>query len=214
MTPMEISDATVLDLLRKRGPLSVSELVEAQDVTATAVRQRLNRLMGQGLIARVTTRHGRGRPIHRYSLTEKARKQAGNNFGDLAQVLWDEIRAVKDPEVRRGLLERLAVRLSEMYGGQVRGTGKARLDSLQQLFAERRVPVEVSEVAGLPQLTVLDCPYPELAEKDRGICAMEKMLFAELLDSPVKLTECRLDGHACCQFQTSSGPDIVTGLPS
>jgi predicted ArsR family transcriptional regulator len=214
MTPMEISDATVLDLLRKQGPLSVSELVEAQDVTATAVRQRLNRLMGQGLIARVTTRHGRGRPIHRYSLTEKARKQAGNNFGDLAQVLWEEIRAVKDPEVRRGLLERLASRLADTYADQVRGTGKARLDSMQELFAERRVPIEVREVGGLPQLKVLDCPYPELAEKDRGICAVEKMLFSELLDSPLKLTECRLDGHACCQFQTSAQPDIVTGLPS
>ncbi len=214
MTPMEISDASVLDLLRKRGPLSVAELVQAQDVTATAVRQRLNRLMGQGLIARVTTRHGRGRPIHRYSLTEKARKQAGNNFGDLAQVLWEEIRAVKDPEVRRGLLERLAARLADSYAGQVHGTGQARLDSMRELFAERRVPLEVHIEGGLPQLKVLDCPYPELAEKDRGICAMEKMLFAELLDSPLKLTECRLDGHACCQFQTTSVPDIVTGLPS
>ena len=48
-----------------------------------------------------------------------------------------------------------------------------------------------------------ECPYPELAEKDRGICAVEKMLFAKLLEEPVRLSQCRLDGHSCCQFETN-----------
>ena len=41
------SDAQLLDLLRIAGPLSVSELAHAMEVTATAVRQRLPRLLGQ-----------------------------------------------------------------------------------------------------------------------------------------------------------------------
>jgi len=214
-TPLETSDASFLDLMRKQGPMSVSELGEANSVTATAVRQRLNRLMAQGLIARVTNRNARGRPSHRYSLTDKARRQAGNNFGDLATALWEEIRAVKDPDVRRGLLERLAQRMAQTYGEEFRGTSPlARMEELRDMFAERRVPIEVGESEGRAQLTVLDCPYPELAEKDRGICAMEKMLFAELVDSSLKLTACRLDGHACCQFQTGTSADIVTGSPS
>ena len=49
MSPLpETTDVTVLDLLRKSGGMRVSELSQAMSVTATAVRQRLTRLMAQG----------------------------------------------------------------------------------------------------------------------------------------------------------------------
>jgi predicted ArsR family transcriptional regulator len=203
-TVTETSDATLLDLLRREGPMSVSQVAHATSVTATAVRQRLTRLMGQGLVDREVERMGRGRPSHRYSVSEKARRQAGSNYGDLAILLWDQIRSVKDPEVRRGLFQRIASAMAGLYRGQIRGATMAgRMESLRDLFAERSVPLQVDDNGKLPVLTVVDCPYPELAEKDRGICAVEKMLFAELLDAPVRLSKCRLEGHACCQFETN-----------
>lgn len=203
-TPTETSDGQVLELLRQRGAMSVTEVAEASEVTATAVRQRLNRLMAQGLIAREVTREGRGRPSHRYSLTEKARRQVGTNFTDLAVVLWNEIRAIKDPAIQRGLLERLARSLAGMYANKMAGsTPEARMESLKDLFAERRIPINVNPAGPGPQLAILDCPYTDLAEQDRGVCAMEKMLFSELLQTDVKLSQCRLDGHSCCQFQTN-----------
>jgi predicted ArsR family transcriptional regulator len=198
------SDAQLLDLLRRHGAMSVSQVAVKTAVTATAVRQRLSRLMGQGLVERAATRHGRGRPSHHYSLTEKARRQAGNNFSDLAMVLWREVRAVKDQEVRRGLLERIAEAMATMYKDRMKGANlPERLESLKELFGERRIPLEIQNGAQLPVLTVTECPYPELAEQDRSICAVEKMLFAKLLEGPIRLSQCRLDGHACCQFQTN-----------
>ncbi len=212
-TPTETSDGQLLALLRKHGALSIAQLGQASQVTATAVRQRLTRLMSQGYIERVTTRTGRGRPSHRYSLTEKARRESGNNFSDLALVLWDEIRSIQDPQIRQGLLKRLVQRLVEQYRDRITGeTPEARMYSLRALFSERRVDVEVSSPEGLPQLTVVSCPYPDLAEHDRAICALEKMLFAELVQVPLQLAQCRLDGHECCQFQTSPNSAIVTGL--
>ena len=115
------SDSTLLDLLRRNASMSIGELAESLEVTATAVRQRLNRLMGQGLVQRSLVRAGRGRPSHAYELTGLGRRQAGSNFTDLAIVLWQELREVKDVEVRRGLLERLCRRLAERYAVQVRG---------------------------------------------------------------------------------------------
>ena len=204
-TACETSDARLMDLIRSRGTLSVAEAAEAGGVTATAIRQRLTRLMTQGLIERITQRRGRGRPEHRYSLTEKAKRQAGNNYGDLALVLWKELRNVKDEEVRRGLLQRIADHMTSLYRDALNGaTPHEKMESLRTLFAERRVPVDVAEgaTASLPVLTVVDCPYPELAAHDRGICAMEKMMFEDLVEQPLRLSQCRLDGHAWCQFET------------
>jgi DeoR family transcriptional regulator, suf operon transcriptional repressor len=198
------SDNGVLDLLRKLGPLSVLRLAELTQVTSTAVRQRLTRLMAQGMIERVAERRGRGRPSHRYSLTEKGRRQMGANFVDLALALWHEIREIKNPEVRRGLLQRLSVRMAAMYAGQIHGaTTEDRMQSVSALLAERGVPFSVERNGQLPILTAEACPYPQLAEQDRGICSLEKMMFSEMLGENVRLTDCRLDGATCCRFEVN-----------
>jgi predicted ArsR family transcriptional regulator len=200
----ESSDIGILDLLRKAGPLGIAELAKATGVTPTAVRQRLVRLMAGGLVDRELARAGRGRPSHRYALTEKGRRQTGANFVDLALALWQEVRTIEDPQVRRGLLQRIAKKMAAMYGSQVTGTTTAeRMRSVKGLFAERDVPFEVDEIDSLPVLTAVACPYPELAEQDRGICAMERMLFSELVGDGLKLTDCRLDGDQCCRFESN-----------
>lgn len=200
--PSETSDEAILDHLRRVGAVTIADLVEETGVTATAVRQRLTRLMDLGLIERQATRHGRGRPSHRYSLTEKGVRHAGTNYADLALVLWDEVRNISDPEVRTGLLKRIAVRLAGHYRDHISGEElEERLESLALVMGERAVPLEVAQEGELPVLTVLACPYPDLAERDRGVCAMEKMLFSEMVGAPVRLTECRLDGANCCTFE-------------
>ncbi len=197
----ESSDIGILDLLRKAGPLGVSELSQATQVTPTAVRQRLVRMMAQGLIGRELARAGRGRPSHRYGLTDKGRRQTGANFVDLALALWNEIRAIEDAEVRRGLLQRVAKRMADAYGDQITGSTTAeRMQSVSRLFAERNVPFDVDDSGALPVLTALACPYPELAEQDRGICALERMMFSEMVGDRLRLAECRLDGDECCRF--------------
>ena len=200
------SDVTILDLLRKRRWMSVSEFRDALGVTATAVRQRLTRLMAQGYVRREAIESaGRGRPSHRYELTTEGRRKTGANFGDLAIALWQEMRAIKDVEVQRGLLQRLSNRLAELYSGQIQGDSlEERMESLAALFQERQIPFDVRiDENQLPVLTAHACPYPELAEQDAAICAMERMLFSDLLGERVNLDECRLDGDPCCTFCSS-----------
>ncbi len=203
----ESSDVGILDLLRRSGPLGVSALTEATGVTPTAVRQRLVRLMAEGLLDREVSRTGRGRPSHRYTLTEKGRRRVGANFADLAMALWSEVRAIENPEIRRGLLERIAKTMAKLYGSKVAGaTTSERMQSVSRIFAERNVPFDVDESGTLPVLTAQACPYPGLAEQDRGICALERMMFSELVGDALRLSDCRLDGDDCCRFEPKGGP--------
>jgi DeoR family suf operon transcriptional repressor len=204
----EYTDSDVLDLLRKQGSMTVSQLVASMSVTATAVRQRLVRLLGEGDIERQTVRRDRGRPVHRYGLTDKGQKRAGTNFGDLAMVLWQELREVRDQEVRRGLMQRLGHRLAVLYESRIAGsTIDERMESLAADFRGRQIPFDVDRSRDLPVLHAHACPYPELAEQDRGVCAMEKMMFSELVGQPLHLASCRLDGHNCCSFEPVATAD-------
>jgi DeoR family transcriptional regulator, suf operon transcriptional repressor len=200
----ETSDKAVLDYLRRHGAARILDLVEETGVTATAVRQRIRRLMAEGLIARTTERQVRGRPNHRYTLTEAGESHAGNNFGDLATVLWEEIKAVPNPEIRRGLLKRIADRFVAKYRDHVDGaTLGERMASIAGLMQEREIPFEVNTAGELPVLSALACPYPELARLDRGVCTMEKLMLSEMLGENVRLSACRLDGASCCTFTPS-----------
>src|SRR6478609_5313015 len=202
---VESSDAALIDLLRKHGPLSVAQLKAAMQVTATAVRQRLVRLLKRGDIERHVERISRGRPLHRYGLTEKGRRRAGSNFADLAMALWQEVREIKDPDVRRGLLQRISGRLATLYAGQIHGSSiEEKMESLADMFRERQIPFEVDRSRELPLLRATACPYPDLAEKDRTVCSMERIMFSDLLGTSVRLSDCRLDGHNCCTFEPVS----------
>jgi predicted ArsR family transcriptional regulator len=201
----ETSDEVLLNYLRRNGAARISDLVVETGVTATAVRQRIQRLMADGLIQRHAEKIGRGRPNHRYALTEKGENRSGNNFSDLASVLWEEIKAVPDPEVRRGLLKRIADRFVAKYRGSVAGNSLGeRMGALAELMNERDIPFEVNTTEGLPVLSALACPYPELAKADRGVCTMEKLMLSEILGENVRLSACRLDGANCCTFTPST----------
>lgn len=214
MAPSDESDRVLLDHLRRHRAASVGELGDLLGVTATAIRQRLTRLMAEGLVERqlrapaggddAIARHGRGRPSYDYRLSERGREATGDNYHDLAEILWEEVREIEDRQVRVGLVQRVAERLARRYSGRVGGEGVAeRMRDLMRLMGEREVPVDVDTRGGLPVLTMLACPYPKLAEQDRGICAVEKAMLSEVLGQGVRLSECRLDGGTCCSFEPS-----------
>jgi DeoR family transcriptional regulator, suf operon transcriptional repressor len=200
------SDAAVVELLRGDTALEIGQLADQMGVTATAIRQRLDRLMRAGLVERRTVSRPRGRPAHAYSLTAAGRRLGGDNFRDLAIVLWREIRAIRDPGVRQGLLTRIAMALADVYRDRVSGvTPGERLASIAGILGEREISCTVGGDA-LTVLTTYSCPYPELAEQDRAVCAAERLMLQELVGTAVQLSECRLDGASCCRFTAEPGP--------
>ncbi len=126
----------------------------------------------------------------------------GSNFTDLAMVLWKEVRALEDPELRREMLRRLAQALaSRILQSDSGQTPAERLRSVAEILAQRRIPATVDETSAKPTLTTHACPYPGLAEQDHSVCTMERMMISELVGKEVKLTQCRLEGDEQCRFQ-------------
>ena len=116
----ESSDRALLDLLRRRGPMTVAEMSEQLGVTGTAVRNRLSRLLESGLVERRAEARGRGRPRHAYQASVEAQKRLGQNYADLAVVLWEEMMTtVEDRKLRRLLFARITERLAEMFRERV-----------------------------------------------------------------------------------------------
>jgi len=212
----ETTDRSLLDLIRRHGPLTINEMVDRLGVTPTAVRNRLIRLVSSGMVERQTEQGARGRPKHTYGASVEAQKSLGQNYADLAVVLWDEMmRTVEDRKLRRVIFGRITERLAELYRVQVTGDAwEGRLVQLGSILHDRGIEAEVTRGDGSlpPILKQHSCPYFELAEVDRTVCAMERKMFEKVLGKGLRLSQCRLDGHRSCDFEAKSEVLAIGGL--
>ena len=194
-------DRELLTAMRHGEAVGVGELTEMLGVTATAVRQRIERLLEMGLIEREKIVAGRGRPTFRYQLTVHGHRRAGADSADLADAMWREILAIDDETMRDGILSSVAARLGRQYADQFASeTGEdsfeRRMRQLSEIMAGHQIPIEISKVGRLPVLDIGACPYPSLTDtsEDRAMCRLEEQMFSEALGEEVHLSSCRLDG--------------------
>lgn len=204
-TTLENADRQFLERMRKLGAATVPRLCDELGVTATAVRQRLARLQAVNFVARETVRTGRGRPHHCYKLTENGLRQLGDNYAELAVILWRELSRIEDSQIRGQVVDRVRQSLISRYGAGVNSDSVSeRMTQLQAALVQHDFDVEVDTTGSLPVLRENNCPYHDLAVADSEICELERSVFGQLLGAELSLTQCCLDGHSCCEFQVAA----------
>jgi len=199
---LEPKDRDFLQRLNRLGGGTIQELCDDLGVTPTAVRQRLVRLQGRGLIERRAVSEGRGRPYHIYELTHLGLRELGENYAELAMTLWRAVSRIESDELRQAVLADVRDELVRRYSRTVNsGDLSERFTELQESLTEQGFDVEAETDDDLPLLRENNCPYLELASTDSGICELEQSVFAEVLGAPVHLSKCQLEGETCCEFQ-------------
>lgn len=208
---LEAADRDFLRKLHRRDSATIQDLCEELGVTATAVRQRMGRLVAAGFVARREVHEGRGRPHHVYSVSERGLRELGDNYSELATILWNELRNIPDSHVRRAIFERVQDTLAERYGRGVDGrTVPERVEQLRSRLAENGFDVEVDVQGRLPILRENNCPYYDLASSDPAICELEQKVFEQVLGTTLALTHRCVDGHNCCEFQAGEKEPAFT----
>ena len=197
-------DRDLLVAMRDGQTAGIGELTQRLQVTATAIRQRIERLLEARLIDREKSVAGRGRPTYHYCINNAGRQVIGADPSDLVQAMWEEILAIEDPQLRDLMLQRVAERLGREYAAQLDDEAPLdeRMQRLSALLASRRVSSDVISSGELPVLDIGTCPFPTLADgtNDHSMCRLEEKVLSEALGEQLQLSQCRLDGDACCQF--------------
>ena len=195
------NDREFLEQLHRLASATVQEICAELGVTATAVRQRLLRLQGLQFVERELVRSGRGRPHHTYYVTEAGLKRLGDNYEDLALILWRELRQIEEPDIRERIVNRVRDAFVDRYRSSVQGNSlHQRMAELQTALVDQGFDVEFDASGRVPVLRENNCPYLEIASSDPSICELEQSVYERVLGSRVTLTQCCLDGHRCCEF--------------
>lgn len=209
--PIRSVDRDLLLAMRGGDLVGIGELTEALSVTATAVRQRIERLLVRGLIEREKVVAGRGRPTYQYRITDLGQRVNAADPTELAEAMWRELLSIEDPDLRSRLLSSVATRMGREYASQLDEEAplEEKMRVLSQILSTRRVSSDVISGGGLPVLDISACPYPTLADggEDHSMCRLEEQLLSEALGKQVQLSQCRLDGDSCCQFSLADTTD-------
>jgi len=208
MAAIDTRDREILEYLHQSEGLDVQSLCDLLGVTRTAVRQRISRLEAAGLIVSELQGQSRGRPRNVYRVTAEGLHALGENYRQLAVVLWEAITGFEDEAVRMRLLGRVRDVLAERFRRQLGNCENLddRLDLLASEMKSSGFNVESDHQGGLRILRETSCPFPMLAEVDDALCQVERQVLEQVLGAPVEVrSRCR-DGHGCCEFQVLNVP--------
>ena len=209
MPPLDPRDRELLQHLHSAQGADVQGICDLLGVTRTAVRQRISRLECGGLIVATLQSQSRGRPRYIYHVTPEGLHSLGENYRQLAVVLWKAIADLDNIPVRELLMQRVQNGMAEQFGRQFAASDSVdrRADLLAEEMRASGFPVQVEHGAGLPILRETCCPFPLLAEMDEAICQLERQVLSQALGAPLEFrSRCR-DGHGCCEFQVVQPPE-------
>lgn len=207
-SPLDARDREILQHLHQSAGGDIQTLCELLGVTRTAVRQRISRLESAGIIASELQGQSRGRPRLIYRVTAVGLHELGENYRELAVVLWEAISGFEDAEIRSVLIGQVRNSLAERFRRRLVESESVddRLDQLADEMKSSGFNIESDHSGGLRILRETSCPFPMLADVDETICQVEREVLQQVLGAPVEFrSRCR-DGHSCCEFQVMGQP--------
>ena len=205
---LDARDRKILEHLHKSACADIQKLCDVLGVTRTAIRQRIARLESAGFVGSELQGQTRGRPRHLYRVTAEGMHELGENYRELAVVLWEAITGYDDGVVRESLMTRVQNSLAERFRKQLTSgeSVENRLDQLADEMKSSGFNVESDHSGGLRILRETSCPFPMLADVDEAICQVERRVLEQVLGAPVQFrSRCR-DGQGCCEFQVLDLP--------
>lgn len=196
----------IVQLLKSEGEMDCAQLAARLEVTPMAVRQHLNALLEQKLIAAEERPAPIGRPAKYWRLTREADRLFPDAYAELSVSLID---AMRDAYGADGLQRVLESRYDRQQASYAKRIGrslplKKKVQALACLRTEEGYMAEVSpEENGGYLLIENHCPICAAATVCKGFCEMELQLFRSVLGPNVSIerTEHIVSGNRRCAYR-------------
>jgi predicted ArsR family transcriptional regulator len=202
----------ILEILKERKEATIDEIVaELSDrigkITAVTVRHHLEILRGDGLVAApsVRRRSAPGRPQYVYGLTERAADMFPNNYQGLASGLLEQIKDQLPAEQVEGIMNGIADQMitSAMIPDAPLET---RLEHAVTFLNNNGYTASWTRDRDGHVLSVVNCPYEQVACRNSEVCKMDKRLIEGLIGAPARRVSWRWeDEREMCAYRIENG---------
>jgi predicted ArsR family transcriptional regulator len=199
---MQATRQQILDYLHRERRAGVKDLARLLGLTVTGVRQHLTVLERDGLV-QVHEERGRvGRPAHIYSLTERGEALYPKGYDVLANMLMEEVRTIAGADALQRVLRRVSARMAEQRLERVEGRPVAeRVSETVAIMREMGCVAESERKGDEYYVYQCTCPYPNVARRNRGVCALEVDFVRRLTGCDARLVTSLLRGDRACTYR-------------
>jgi predicted ArsR family transcriptional regulator len=195
----------IIRLLVGKPPQTITELVQALNVTRTAVTEQVNELVAIGFLEQKLEHNGgRGRPCYLFSATDLAMQKLFEGLHDIVvPSIWRAIRKRLGDKILNQICYDIAQDLATSYARQLTSsTPKERIHEFVSYLKHKGRLVECQECDGNIMIKKFNCPFISMVEDTRTVCYIDQLCLQLLSgeETSVEVTENRLDGQTCCTF--------------
>lgn len=178
-----VSDA-ILFQLKSLGEAQAETLGRRLGISVQAVRQRLDRLLGEELVSFADRAQGRGRPRRLWSLASGAAALFPDTHAQLTVDLIGAIRGELGEAALARLIERRGKQMAAAYRERLAGAPDiaTKLTALADMRSAEGYMARLEPIPGEGFLLVEDhCPICAAATICQGFCSIELEVFQNLL---------------------------------
>ena len=201
-TGFSASKKHLLEILKREGERSLTELSGDLGISKMAVLKHLAVLEDKGLVERSFRAQGRGRPRAHFRLTPRATRLFPEAYTHLTLCA---LRFIEERRGREAVVRLLRQRAQEVYQANAgRFESDDFADRVRALIALREEDGYMAERGriGKNSAEVLEhnCPIMAVAEKYGEACEVEVDLFEKLLHADVEASHRVVAGDPVCRF--------------
>jgi predicted ArsR family transcriptional regulator len=199
----------IVYLLKTLGPCTAAQLSERLSMTTMGVRRHLSQLELEGLVRHSIEQQQRGRPTHRYSLTEEGDRLFPRHYDNLAQCLVDLIVELDGEDKLRQLFTLRMNRQLEIYRRRLGGLPLSeRIQELARLRDEEGyMGSSEPQEDGSFLLIENNCALCDVALRCASVCESEMELFRGVLpETEIQRVRHIAEGDAICVYRIEPHP--------
>ena len=197
--------------LKHAGEATADELAAQLGVTVSAVRQQLDGLAADGLVAWRPQARGRGRPTHLYRLTRAAEGLFPKTYGGLTTELLGYV-ADADPDLVDDIFDRRRQRRYEDARDRLATVGSdfdSRVAELARILDDDGYLASYEALAdGTYRIVEHNCAVLDVAERYGQACSSEIAFLREALpDARIERVSHMIAGAHSCAYRVTPRPD-------
>lgn len=192
----------LLALMKRRGEITLHDAVDAIDRARPTLRDHLDQLGRDELVARRPRRQGRGRPSMCYRLTPSAERLFPANEGTVFAEFLNYLQEQGQEQLIEDFFDsywetRLQKVLTKVDGPVEKADPRQVVDALESVLREEGFMPEIQIDEERVTVRECNCPFASIVDSTNLPCSFEECFYEELFEAAERTGHMPSGDEAC-----------------
>lgn len=200
------SKREIIDLIKRKGTLSIDEAVEQMELAKTTLREHFLQLERDGYVEREYIRSGPGRPSLQYQLTPKGNSLFPSSESALMREMIKYLKSEGEEQTIEDFFEAFWDERLEKAQRRIdkapEDDPEVQIQVLMEMLEEEGFMPEFDLDEETEKITIRECncPFSEVVKETRLPCKLEEIFYKKLFNEKAERITYIAEGDHSCTY--------------